>query len=112
MRKTLVIAISAFLVALAFLAVILARTQGKSTRLQMRTYVHPFRSSDTWVEASFEQTIVNSKTAIIITDMWDKHWCAGATDRVKQIALKMEPTLNEARRDGILIIHAPSDTME
>ena len=111
MKKTLVIAISAFLVALAFLAVSLARTQGKSTRLQMRTYVHPFRSSDTWVEARFEQTIMNSKTAIIITDMWDKHWCAGATERVKQIALKMEPTLNEARRAGILIIHAPSDTM-
>jgi nicotinamidase-related amidase len=111
MRKTLVIAISAFLVALAFLAVSLATTKDKSTRLQMRTYVHPFRGSDSWVEARFEQTIMNSKTAIIITDMWDKHWCAGATERVKQIALKMEPTLNEARRAGILIIHAPSDTM-
>jgi hypothetical protein len=111
MRKTSFAAISALLVALAFLAVSPARTTGGRARLQMRTHTHPFRGSDSWVEAHFEQTIVNSRTAIIITDMWDKHWCAGATERVKQIALKMEPTLNEARSAGILIIHAPSDTM-
>ncbi|HEU0173381.1 MAG TPA: isochorismatase [Blastocatellia bacterium] len=112
MRKTSIKTITAFLVALACLAISLARTAGESARLQLRTYVRPFRGSDSWVEARFEQTIVNSRTAIIITDMWDKHWCAGATERVKQIATKMEPTLDEARRAGILIIHAPSDTME
>jgi nicotinamidase-related amidase len=112
MRKTSVTAISALLVAMAFLAISVARTKGDSARLRMRTYVRPFRGGDSWVEANFEQTIVNSRTAIIITDMWDKHWCAGATERVKQIALKMEPTLNEARRAGILIVHAPSETMD
>jgi len=112
MRKTSIKTISVFLGALAFLAISLARTVGESTRLPLRTHVRPFRGSDSWVEARFEQSIVNSRTAIIITDMWDKHWCAGATERVKQIAMKMEPTLNEARRAGILIVHAPSDTME
>jgi nicotinamidase-related amidase len=43
--------------------------------------------------------------------MWDKHWCTGATNRVEQITKRMEPVLEEARRAGILIIHAPSDTM-
>ena len=103
---------SAFLVVPAFLAVSLTRSKGESARLHMRTHVRPFRGSDSWVEAHFEQTIVNARTAIIITDMWDKHWCAGATERVKQIALKMEPALNEARRAGFLIIHAPSETMD
>jgi nicotinamidase-related amidase len=112
MRKTSIKTISVFMGALAFLAISLARTVGESTRLPLRTYVRPFRGSDSWVEARFEQSIANSRTAIIITDMWDKHWCAGATERVKQIAMKMEPTLNEARRAGILIVHAPSDTME
>ncbi|HEY6403323.1 MAG TPA: isochorismatase [Blastocatellia bacterium] len=111
MRKKSIKTISVFLAALAFLAIGLAKTMGDSARLPLRTAAHPFRGADSWVEARFEQTIVNSRTAIIITDMWDKHWCAGATERVKQIALKMEPTLNEARRAGILIIHAPSDTM-
>lgn len=112
MRKTSIKTISVFLGALAFLAISLARTVGESARLPLRTYVRPFRGSDSWVEARFEQSIVNSRTAIIITDMWDKHWCAGATGRVKQIAMKMEPALNEARRAGILIVHAPSETME
>ena len=111
MRKPSIKTTSAFLVVMAFLAISLARPTGETARLQLRTYARPFRNSDSWVEARFEQTIVNSRTAIIITDMWDKHWCAGATERVKQIALKMEPTLNEARRAGILILHAPSDTM-
>ena len=103
--------ISIFLVAPAFLASSLVRTVGEGARLSLRTHVRPFRASDSWVEARFEQSIVNSRTAIIITDMWDKHWCAGATERVKQIAMKMEPTLDEARRAGILIVHAPSETM-
>ena len=112
MRVMSIRTMAVFLVALAFLAISIARTVGESARLPLRTYVRPFRGSDSWVEARFEQSIVNSRTAIIITDMWDKHWCAGATERVKQIAMKMEPTLNEARSAGILIIHAPSDTME
>lgn len=81
------------------------------TQLQLRTRIKPFHNGDSWAEASFQGSIVNSKTAIIITDMWDKHWCAGATKRVMQIAQKMEPVLNQARRSGILIIHAPSGTM-
>jgi nicotinamidase-related amidase len=112
MGKKLITAISIVLLILAFLAGSLARTKGESTRLQLRTNVHPFPGSDSWVEAHFEQTIINAKTAIIITDMWNKHWCAGATKRVEQIAKKMEPVLREARRSGILIIHAPSETMD
>ena len=112
MKKTSITALAIFSLILAFLAGGRARTKGDSIRLSMRTYVQPFKGSDSWVEARFEQTIVNSKTAIIITDMWDKHWCAGATKRVVQIAQKMDPVLKEARRAGFLIVHAPSETME
>jgi len=81
------------------------------TQLQLRTRIQPFHGDGPWTEAYFDGNIVNSRTAIIITDMWDKHWCAGATNRVAKIAEKMEPVLEQARRAGILIIHAPSDTM-
>ena len=43
--------------------------------------------------------------------MWDKHWCRGATERVGLLVEKMEPVLEAARKSGITIIHAPSDTM-
>lgn len=82
------------------------------TPLRLRTRIHPFHESNQLVEAYFDSSISNSKTAIIITDMWDKHWCTGATKRVEGIAQKMEPVLEKARQAGILIIHAPSETMD
>lgn len=78
----------------------------------LRTRVKPYGAKDIWTEATFEQTFVAARTAIVITDMWDKHWCRGATERVGQIALRMEPLLKKARAAGILIIHAPSETMD
>lgn len=63
------------------------------------------------MEAQFGVTLVNTKTAIIITDMWDKHWCPSETERVKLLARRMEPLLDKARSSGMLIIHAPSSTM-
>jgi nicotinamidase-related amidase/type 1 glutamine amidotransferase len=52
------------------------------------------------------------QTAIIICDMWDRHWCKGATERVAEMAPRMNEVVKEARRRGVLIIHAPSDTMK
>ena len=79
--------------------------------LPLRTQVQPFHADSPWVEANFSETIVPSETAIIITDMWDRHWCSGATKRVGEIAVRMEPVLEKARSAGVLIIHAPSTTM-
>lgn len=51
------------------------------------------------------------KTAIIICDMWDQHWCKGATARVAEMAPRMNQVIKQARQRGVLIIHAPSSTM-
>ena len=53
-----------------------------------------------------------AKTALIICDMWDKHWCKGATERVAEMAPRMNEVVKAARAKGVFIIHAPSDTME
>jgi nicotinamidase-related amidase/type 1 glutamine amidotransferase len=53
-----------------------------------------------------------SKTAVVVCDMWDKHWCPGATSRVGETAPRMNELLVAARKQGALIIHCPSDTME
>ena len=71
---------------------------GEEIKLQLRTQIQPFHANGPWVEAHFEEAIVPSKTAIIITDMWDKHWCKGATHRVGLIAQKMEPLLASSPR--------------
>ena len=52
------------------------------------------------------------ETAIIICDMWDKHWCEGATRRVAEMAPRMNEVIQSGRGKGITIIHAPSGTMD
>ena len=52
------------------------------------------------------------KTAIVICDMWDKHWCTSATRRVAEMAPRMNRVIGEARKRGVLIIHSPSGTMD
>ncbi len=53
-----------------------------------------------------------AQTAIIICDMWNQHWCRGATRRVGELAPAMNRTIAAARSKGILIIHAPSSCMD
>jgi len=54
----------------------------------------------------------SNETAIIICDMWDKHWCEGATSRVAEMAPFMNNIISIARKKGVQIVHAPSDCMD
>jgi len=51
------------------------------------------------------------ETAFIICDMWDEHWCKGATERVGMMAPKINALVEIARKRGVSIIHAPSDVI-
>ena len=53
-----------------------------------------------------------ARTALVVCDMWDKHHCPDATERVAEMAPRMNDVLKAARTKGMLIIHCPSDTME
>lgn len=81
-------------------------------RLNLRTRVEAFKGSGQWQEVHFKQVLPVSRTAILICDMWDRHWCTGASRRVDALALRMNPVLEKARAAGVQIIHAPSETME
>jgi len=53
-----------------------------------------------------------AQTAIIICDMWDDHTCSLSAQRVAVMAPRMNQVLSVARSLGVMIIHAPSDTMK
>jgi nicotinamidase-related amidase len=53
-----------------------------------------------------------AKTAIIICDMWDTHTCSLSAQRVAAMAPRMNQVVSVARSLGVMIIHAPSDTMK
>ena len=48
------------------------------------------------------------KTALIICDMWDDHWCKSAARRVTEMAGPLNDVAKVARSRGVFIIHAPS----
>ena len=52
------------------------------------------------------------KTALILCDMWDDHWCASAARRVGEMAGPLNDTIRVARERGVRVIHAPSSVVD
>jgi len=65
-----------------------------------------------WRVEEKEAAYAPGEVAVIIVDMWDRHWSAGATRRVEALAPRIDAAVLRARRAGALIVHAPSDTMK
>ena len=52
------------------------------------------------------------RTALVICDMWDRHWCKGAEARVAEMAPEMNQLAETARSLGVQIIHTPSTCVD
>ncbi|MDG2384426.1 MAG: isochorismatase family protein [Pirellulaceae bacterium] len=52
------------------------------------------------------------KTAVVICDMWDDHWCAGAASRVVELTEPINNLIAAMRAKGAIIIHAPSSVVD
>ena len=50
--------------------------------------------------------------AVILCDMWDAHHCVSAANRVARMAPRMNEVIAAIRKQGALIIHAPSGCMD
>lgn len=69
--------------------------------------------SDNLYRVSYQtQAWATQETAIIVCDMWNQHWCQGATRRVGELAQPMNHVVSLARHRGVMIIHAPSNTID
>lgn len=74
--------------------------------LQLRS-----RSTMTQGEAGVSEKTVAwdpKKSALILCDMWDDHWCKSASRRVAEMAGPLNEVVKQARARGVFIIHAPS----
>lgn len=82
--------------------------------LTLRTRSRVAVAEDTNMWQAVEETVHWNAhhTAIVICDMWDQHWCPDATERVGEMAPRMNEVVNAARAKGVFIIHCPSDTMQ
>jgi nicotinamidase-related amidase len=65
-----------------------------------------------WQAAESEIDLVPEQTAIILCDVWDHHWCPNAETRLEKLLPRMSALTNSLRNRGVLIVHAPSETMD
>jgi nicotinamidase-related amidase len=93
------------------IAVAASSAEDGGCHLPLRSRVELFRGANQWSDVHVEYRFDPAKSALIVCDMWDKHWCSGANVRIAALVKKLDPVLKAARRKGILIVHAPSETM-
>ncbi len=63
-------------------------------------------------EKIYESKEFNPKGyAVIVCDMWDRHWSKNATFRVGKLAPELNKHLCFLREQGAVIIHCPSETL-
>jgi nicotinamidase-related amidase len=91
---------------LALLRAPAADTKDEPLRLTLRSRVKGDGDRFTVVEKKAEWP--PRKTALIICDMWDDHWCKSAARRVAEMAGPLNEVVKLARSKGVFIIHAPS----
>ena len=85
---------------------------GDALKVDLRKRVAPAETPDRFQIVCEKQQWNPSETAIVICDMWNQHWCKGATDRVAELAPVMNQVVSAARDKGVLVIHSPSGTID
>jgi nicotinamidase-related amidase/type 1 glutamine amidotransferase len=86
--------------------------QGQAFELTTRQRMETAKGTGDWKVEEKKVQLVPQGTALVVCDMWDQHWCKGATRRVGEMAPRMNEVLKTARQQGALIIHCPSSTLD
>ncbi|MBM3214538.1 isochorismatase family protein [Candidatus Poribacteria bacterium] len=83
-----------------------------SLRLNLRTRHQVFKGADEWTASTVIHDFPVAETALLLCDVWNEHWCRGATERVDAMVPRMNQVVSFARGHGVQVIHAPSDTLD
>ena len=65
-----------------------------------------------WRSEETSETWAPEKTALLLCDVWNSHWCRGAVERLDAMVERMNDVSHAVRNRGGLIVHAPSNTIE
>ena len=81
-------------------------------RLRLRSRVEVFKGTDIWHEVFVDKWSSVLETAILLCDLWEKHWCVAASERVDEMVPRVDSVISAARNLGVQIIHCPSGTVD
>lgn len=70
------------------------------------------RGYNKWEDLHSTVTFQPERTVLVLCDVWDHHWSRGAEERLELIVPQINATANAARNLGVLVVHAPSNTMD
>ena len=85
--------------------------ENNSVSINLRSQTPSTTGRLEWETGETVEKWLGKETAMVIVDMWDRHWCPTATERVGALAVLVNATAAAARQRGALIIHSPSDCM-
>lgn len=88
------------------------KADGTKIKVSLQKRISSSYNTGSYTTVNDIQVWSTKETAIIICDMWNEHWCKGATDRVIEMAPFMNIVISVAREKGVLIVHSPSSCMD
>jgi nicotinamidase-related amidase len=82
-------------------------------RLQLRRRVLAREKSGPveWRTQLEPRPVPAARSAMLLCDVWDRHWCRGAEQRLDRLLPRIDEVTRVARAAGMLVVHAPSETM-
>ena len=86
-----------------------AHLQLTARRRELTVDDHGYRD---WRVREGSAEMVPARTALLLCDVWDHHWCRGAEERLDLLLPQIDATARVARDLGMLVVHAPSSTMQ
>ena len=90
----------------------MVRNQQMKLDLRSRKLVRNAQGYTVWEVADVPTTLLTSETVLVLCDVWDNHWCRGAVERLAALLPGMNEVVKSLRSKGVLIVHAPSDTLD
>lgn len=80
--------------------------------LQSRRVARDDSGRSVWQVVGSPAAWTAGETALLLCDVWDRHWCRGAEERVEAMLDQINRLVTSLRNRGVLIVHAPSETMD
>jgi nicotinamidase-related amidase len=85
--------------------------QQLALHLRRQTLEQDANGYTVWKVRTETRTVAAAQAALVLCDVWDAHTCRGAVERLERLLPRMNQVVEALRQRGVLIVHAPSDTM-